>query len=92
MVRGECPPLFGPALSNFITAIVFASFHVQITYSPVLAFFLAIALVLGLVLGYLERIPGCLKVVTLSETKGLCLSQPEISRDGRDVATSLRSE
>ncbi len=48
----------GPFASNLVAAIIFASFHVQIQYTPSLAFFLGIALVLGLFLGYLMQRSG----------------------------------
>lgn len=49
-----------PVTSNIVTAIVFASFHVQVTYSASLPIFLVIALVLGLILGYLMQKSGSL--------------------------------
>lgn len=53
----------GPMSVNVLQAIIFASFHVAVTYSRSLIFFLAIALIQGLVLGYLMQksdsmIPG----------------------------------
>ncbi|HET8913394.1 MAG TPA: CPBP family intramembrane glutamic endopeptidase [Ktedonobacteraceae bacterium] len=45
----------GPLSSNVLAAIVFASFHVQVQYSRSLPIFLAIALIQGLVLGYLMQ-------------------------------------
>jgi membrane protease YdiL (CAAX protease family) len=45
----------GPLASNLLTAIIFASFHVQVQYSRSLPIFLAIALIQGLVLGFLMQ-------------------------------------
>ncbi len=45
----------GPVVSNLVAAVIFASFHVQITYTPSLAFFLGIALVMGLIFGALMQ-------------------------------------
>lgn len=45
----------GPLSSNVLAAIIFASFHVQVQYSRSLPIFLAIALIQGLVLGYLMQ-------------------------------------
>ena len=50
----------GPLTSNIVTAIVFASFHVAVTYSSSLPIFLVITLVLGLFLGYLTQKSGSL--------------------------------
>jgi membrane protease YdiL (CAAX protease family) len=50
----------GPLTSNTVTAIVFASFHVAVTYSSSLPIFLVITLVLGLFLGYLTQKSGSL--------------------------------
>jgi membrane protease YdiL (CAAX protease family) len=49
-----------PLASNILTAIIFTSFHVQITYAPSLLFFLGLALVSGLFLGYLMQKSGSL--------------------------------
>src|SRR5690349_2426699 len=44
-----------PLSSNLLAAIIFASFHVQVTYTPALVPFLAITLVSGLFYGYLMQ-------------------------------------
>jgi len=48
----------GPLSSNMLSAIIFASFHVQVTYTPALVPFLGIALVSGLFYGYLMQKSG----------------------------------
>jgi membrane protease YdiL (CAAX protease family) len=48
----------GPLSSNLLAAIIFASFHVQVTYTPALVPFLGIALVSGLFYGYLMQKSG----------------------------------
>jgi len=48
----------GPLSSNMLAAIIFTSFHVQVQYSRSLPFFLGIALIQGLVLGYLMQKSG----------------------------------
>ena len=48
----------GPLSSNMLSAIIFASFHVQVTYTPALLPFLGITLILGLFLGYLMQKSG----------------------------------
>ncbi len=48
----------GPLSSNLLAAIIFASFHVQVQYSRSLPIFLAIALIQGLILGYLMQKSG----------------------------------
>jgi len=48
----------GPLSSNMLAAIIFASFHVQVQYSRSLPIFLAVALIQGLVLGYLMQKSG----------------------------------
>jgi|GEM_PF-829732 len=45
----------GPFSSNLLSAFIFASFHVGVTYSWNLPLFLVIALVQGLILGYLMQ-------------------------------------
>ena len=45
----------GSFSSNLLSAFIFASFHVAVTYSWNLSFFLVIALVQGLILGYLMQ-------------------------------------
>lgn len=45
----------GPFSSNLLAAIIFTSFHVQVQYSRSLPIFLAIALIQGLILGYLMQ-------------------------------------
>ena len=45
----------GPFASNLLAAIIFASFHVQVQYSRSLPIFLAIALIQGLILGFLMQ-------------------------------------
>jgi membrane protease YdiL (CAAX protease family) len=47
-----------PLASNMLSAIIFASFHVQVKYTPALAPFLVIALILGLLFGYLMQKSG----------------------------------
>lgn len=49
-----------PLSANSLSAIIFASFHVQITYTPALVPFLVFALVLGLLFGYLMQKSGSL--------------------------------
>ncbi len=49
-----------PLSSNLLSAVIFASFHVQVTYTPALVPFLVIALVLGLLFGYLMQKSGSL--------------------------------
>ncbi len=44
-----------PFGSNLLSAVIFASFHVQVQYTPALIPFLIIALVLGLLFGYLMQ-------------------------------------
>ncbi len=44
-----------PFSANLLSALIFASFHVQVQYTPALIPFLIIALVLGLVFGYLMQ-------------------------------------
>jgi uncharacterized protein len=48
----------GPLSSNMLAAIIFASFHVQVTYTPALLPFLGIAFVSGLFYGYLMQKSG----------------------------------
>ena len=50
----------GPLPANFLSAFIFASFHVQITYTPALLPFLVFALILGLLFGYLMQKSGSL--------------------------------
>lgn len=50
----------GPISSNMLSAIIFASFHVQVTYTSALLPFLGIALVEGLLLGYMMQRSGSL--------------------------------
>jgi membrane protease YdiL (CAAX protease family) len=50
----------GPLLANLLSAFIFASFHVAVSYSRSLPLFLAIALVQGLILGYLMQKSGSL--------------------------------
>ena len=45
----------GSFSSNLLAAIIFASFHVQVQYSRSLPIFLAIALIQGLILGFLMQ-------------------------------------
>jgi membrane protease YdiL (CAAX protease family) len=47
-----------PLSSNMLAAIIFASFHVQVTYTPALLPFLGIAFVSGLFYGYLMQKSG----------------------------------
>ncbi len=47
-----------PLSSNVLSAIIFASFHIQVQYTPYLAPFLVIALIQGLILGYLMQKSG----------------------------------
>jgi uncharacterized protein len=49
-----------PLSANILSAIIFASFHVQIAYTPALLPFMAIALVLGLLFGFLMQRSGSL--------------------------------
>lgn len=46
---------FTPLASNVLTAIVFASFHVQVRYSASILVFLAYALAIGLVAGWMMQ-------------------------------------
>jgi membrane protease YdiL (CAAX protease family) len=48
----------GPFSSNMLSAVIFASFHVQVTYTPALVPFLGIALISGLFYGYLMQKSG----------------------------------
>jgi membrane protease YdiL (CAAX protease family) len=50
----------GPLASNLLSALIFTSFHVAVTYSRSLPLFLAIALIQGLILGYLTQKSGSL--------------------------------
>ncbi len=50
----------GPFSSNLLSGFIFASFHVEITYTPALIPFLILALVLGLIFGYLMQKSGSL--------------------------------
>jgi membrane protease YdiL (CAAX protease family) len=50
----------GPWASNLLAAIIFTSFHVQVTYTPALVPFLVITLVSGLFYGYLTQKSGSL--------------------------------
>ena len=54
-----------PLSSNILAAIIFASFHVQVQYTPALLPFLAIAFVLGLVFGYLMQKSGSILASTI---------------------------
>jgi membrane protease YdiL (CAAX protease family) len=45
----------GPLAANVLSALIFASFHVAVTYSRSLPLFLGIALVQGLILGYMMQ-------------------------------------
>jgi len=45
----------GPFSSNMLSAFIFASFHVQVTYSRSLPIFLVMAFIQGLILGYLMQ-------------------------------------
>ena len=47
-----------PFSSNLLSAFIFASFHVQVTYSSSLPIFLIVTLILGLLLGYLAQKSG----------------------------------
>ncbi len=49
-----------PFASNALSAIIFASFHVQVHYTPALIPFLIFALVLGLLFGFLMQKSGSL--------------------------------
>ncbi len=49
-----------PFASNLLSAFIFASFHVQVQYTPALIPFLIFALVLGLLFGYLMQKSGSL--------------------------------
>jgi uncharacterized protein len=49
-----------PLSSNLLAAIIFTSFHVQVQYSRSLPIFLAIALIQGLILGFLMQKSGSL--------------------------------
>jgi membrane protease YdiL (CAAX protease family) len=52
----KCVDLFGVHAGALLQAIVFASAHVEVTYSPVaLLFAFTVALPLGVVCGYLMR-------------------------------------
>jgi uncharacterized protein len=44
--------------ANILAAVIFASFHVQVQYTPSLPFFLGLALVLGLIFGALMQRSG----------------------------------
>jgi membrane protease YdiL (CAAX protease family) len=47
-----------PLSSNMLSAIIFAAFHAQVTYTPALLPFLGITFLLGLFLGYLMQKSG----------------------------------
>ncbi len=49
-----------PFSANMLSALIFASFHVQVTYTPALLPFLLITLILGLFLGFLMQKSGSL--------------------------------
>jgi len=49
-----------PFSANILSAFIFASFHVQIRYTPALLPFLIIALILGVLCGYLMQKSGSL--------------------------------
>jgi membrane protease YdiL (CAAX protease family) len=44
-----------PLAANLLSAVIFTAFHVQVTYTPFLAAFLAFTLGLGLLLGFLMQ-------------------------------------
>ncbi len=48
-------PFLGPVISNVLAAVIFTSFHVQVSYSASLLVFLAYALLNGLILGWLMQ-------------------------------------
>ena len=54
-----------PPSANILSAIIFASFHVQVTYPPALLPFLIFALVLGLLFGYLMQKSGSILASTI---------------------------
>ncbi len=47
-----------PSISNLLQACIFASFHLQVDYTPFLLVFVGITFMLGLWLGYLMRASG----------------------------------
>ena len=62
MVQRALPEKYGkflgPLSSNMLSAIIFSSFHVQVTYTKALVPFLGIAFVSGLFYGYLMQKSG----------------------------------
>ena len=54
-----------PFASNVLSAVIFASFHVQVRYTPALLPFLVITLILGLIFGYLMQKSGSVLTSTL---------------------------
>ena len=63
----------GRALSNVLTAAVFALMHTQVTYAPEMLQFLAIVVALSLVWGYLIQKTGSLWGAVLFHAAGDCL-------------------
>ena len=63
----------GRALSNVLTAAVFALMHTQVTYAPEMLQFLAIVVVLSLVWGYLIQKTDSLWGAVLFHAAGDCL-------------------
>jgi membrane protease YdiL (CAAX protease family) len=54
-----------PFSANILSAFIFASFHVQVQYTPALVPFLIFALILGLLFGYLMQKSGSLLPSTI---------------------------
>ena len=63
----------GRALSNVLTAVVFALMHTQVTYAPEMLQFLAIVVLLSLVWGYLIQKTDSLWGAVLFHAAGDCL-------------------
>ena len=66
-------PFLGKGLSVVLTALVFTLMHTQVTYAAQMIQFLAIALVLSLVWGFLIQKSDSLWGVVLFHAAGDCL-------------------
>jgi membrane protease YdiL (CAAX protease family) len=63
----------GKGLANVLTAVVFTLMHIQVTYAPQMLQFLAIAMVLSLIWGYLIQKTDSLWGAVLFHAAGDCL-------------------
>ena len=66
-------PFLGKGLSNAVTALAFTLMHTQVTYAPQMLQFLAIALALSLIWGYLIQKTESLWGAALFHAAGDCL-------------------